>query len=469
MSIIQTPGEILDLFDTDKSHVDVDDEITLFLEKHNKDKCLIFFYTGHADFSREQKLMLMLKSTNLNKLDYTGYSVEQLARNVNSLSSKNIIILDCCFAGSAFSCFQMQSNGDLADIYRAKITNHFTESDGTLLFAACTEDNYAKLEKHSTAFSYGLTTTLLEGSSEHGALLSMEDIEEITGSIISKKFKNAPKPQLYSPKRINGDLRKSKFIPNLHYIKQYEKLNKSELIEKLISAESTIESDKLLSVHSSSNDIHSTSLTSCYDDLPALALKNHIGEFPVFKGFFDGGFLLTLVRSSMDKFDLIVGRSRVLSFDVVTELRIACERKVKVRIVTQDDEAHLSILESARKTVNHPPPKSAQSYKDELKTMNDQYTKDFNNWPPEAKKNLKFRLSCDIPRVCIVRSDKHIYYGFVMLCKDDAKDILPDRPFIVIPTDSPSGKLILNHIDKVLADSNGRWICNLGQSDFPHW
>jgi hypothetical protein len=110
---------LLDLFDTERSPSEIDQEIANFCEKRLKAadavekriENIIVYYIGHGDLlGRNSELCLLIRSTREESLGVSSIRISDLA---NVLTKKGrylrcYMILDCCFAGAAV--FHLQSD-----------------------------------------------------------------------------------------------------------------------------------------------------------------------------------------------------------------------------------------------------------------------------------------------------------------------------------------------------------------------
>jgi len=139
------PTRVLYLFDSaDDSSVQLD-RIARFLEKkfheHNAPKgtgvTVILSYIGHgAFFGRERSYCLLVRETREPHLAATSIRVSDIAEalRVCAPESSRIVILDSCFAGSAFKDFQ--SDVEQIEYQKVEEVLNATDRRGVALLCA---------------------------------------------------------------------------------------------------------------------------------------------------------------------------------------------------------------------------------------------------------------------------------------------------------------------------------------------
>lgn len=225
-TLSMTDDAILDLFDQDHSNVEVNKEISNFLEANEKNGApnythLIIYYTGHGDFTSDQNFQLILRSTDGEQKDWTGYQMRMLSEAISKKAGNatKLVILDCCYAAASFKDWQLQNDGDLAVKIEKEAENHFTSSSGTALLCACSEDEWALLRKDDpdalTMFSGGLMNALREGDADLGAMLSIENLEQLAKDFIQDAHgQTAVRPILHIAKGRREEIATQLLFPN---------------------------------------------------------------------------------------------------------------------------------------------------------------------------------------------------------------------------------------------------------------
>jgi glycogen debranching enzyme len=126
---------------------------------------------------------------------------------------KVMVILDCCFSGSAVK--EWQSN-NLARLVINKTSDSFP-AFGTALLVAASKNEPAKTpsEAKYTMFTEAFLHTLTVGVSDKGDLLTLRDVGEKTGDYIKSKYGlNGVRPEVHSPRQVNVDVASIGLFPN---------------------------------------------------------------------------------------------------------------------------------------------------------------------------------------------------------------------------------------------------------------
>src|SRR5689334_21911456 len=108
---------LVDLFNCDLSPDEIDLQISTFIDTRTEElrvdasapRDILVYYIGHGDFfGSSSEYHLAIKRTRVSNLRASGVSVESLAHTLKEKARflRRIVILDCCFAGSAFRNFQ---------------------------------------------------------------------------------------------------------------------------------------------------------------------------------------------------------------------------------------------------------------------------------------------------------------------------------------------------------------------------
>lgn len=107
---------LLDLFDSEKNAIEQDREIAKFLVKRsiamklaeNAARDIVLYFVGHGGFSgNDSKYYLAIRATSEEHPGNSGFQVDDLAHTLKEKArhQRCLLILDCCFAGSAFQSF----------------------------------------------------------------------------------------------------------------------------------------------------------------------------------------------------------------------------------------------------------------------------------------------------------------------------------------------------------------------------
>lgn len=229
---------LLDLFNSDASNTLLDQKIREFLIGQSKDNNptfsdLILYYVGHGDVTtQDQRFQVILRSTNLDQKDYTGYQIRLMAETLKKHAYKvrKYIILDCCYARAALPDFLLQAGDAIEDIVPQKIHQEarvqLLKDTGTVLLCAAGEDQWGfvpefdneTLENSNdalTMFTYGLVNTLDRGIDDAEQNLNIQEIYDHTVDLIASRFpQKYVKPVLDAAKGDREKLTQVRVFPN---------------------------------------------------------------------------------------------------------------------------------------------------------------------------------------------------------------------------------------------------------------
>jgi len=283
---------IKNLFDSRETAQDIDIEIREFIKTHYVNDTpnftdLIIYYTGHGDFTRTgQQFQVILRSTRQENLDYSGYTMRQIASTINAVARKarKLGVLDCCYAAAAFTDWQMQSVNDVQTSIERQAAEAFKDNpeiSGTALMCACNASEWAIFkDDEMTLFSTGLVQALTEGSEECGASLSIGDVYKLTRDVILNRGDDiGVAPVLHVPKGYEEELTSYGLFPNPARRADISQRRVTALEEKIegirdqITSQTTTLDDLRSSVDRELRDIRSA-LSSQADDV--VALKNEL-------------------------------------------------------------------------------------------------------------------------------------------------------------------------------------------------
>ena len=224
-------AKLLDLFNSQASPAEIIINIGRFLAAHtNKfddnatrnQRNLLFFYTGHGGFtSRGDEYLLTIRATRDTNRGATSIRVGDLAEELNA-SARNlnkILILDCCFAGSAFREFQSTALTMAARRTREVMPpKQIGSVCGTALLCSSSAHDVSRApqgEKY-TMFSGALLHVLRTGILSSPSMLSLEDVGEETRSVLIRKYADdAIRPEVHVPQQRGNNVAKLPLFPNL--------------------------------------------------------------------------------------------------------------------------------------------------------------------------------------------------------------------------------------------------------------
>lgn len=235
-------GNLLDLFDTNKSYDELDEEISNFLLTRNEElkaagtpvRDVIIYYVGHGGFAdRSYDYYLAIRRTRKTNPLASSISIKSLALNLkeNARFIRRIIILDCCFSAAAFKDFQSSGPVKVAE---ATIIEALQEAGqgqgypqkGTALLCSSPRNLPSVIAPNDeiTKFTEGLIHALTTGKNGQQTWLSLRDLAELVEIYLRNKYVNDfPRPEVHAPDQTEGDVSQVEIFPNFASISSQQK------------------------------------------------------------------------------------------------------------------------------------------------------------------------------------------------------------------------------------------------------
>lgn len=225
-----TPENVLDMFNSNHSSDEQDEQIGQFLKKRltamkatgNSARDLLVYFVGHGGFvGRDSDFYLAIRRTRMENPRASGIPMLSLADTLTEKARhlRRIIILDCCFAAAAFSAFQ----ADPAQVAIEKTVDAFEvgprrvgfPGKGTALLCSSSQKSPSLLlpDGSSTMFTKAFLEALSEGLPSQRESLSLREMKDLTADFLSE-LRNAPRPMVLSPDQSEGDVADIPFFPN---------------------------------------------------------------------------------------------------------------------------------------------------------------------------------------------------------------------------------------------------------------
>ncbi len=223
----------LNLFDTELSPNEIDLAMRSFLDRRTTElkqighspTDLLFYFVGHGGFvGKNSEYYLAVRCTSSANPAVSGIRMEPLAATLTERARylRRLIILDCCYAAAAFTFFQAEGPAQVAirqtvDLFKDKAKKI---GKGTALLCSSGKKVPSLLTaaEDSTLFSRALLEVLSTSGNPYRpdeAYLSLREVsdltEEVLGSLLDEQ---APRPELYSPDQVDGDVAEVPFFPN---------------------------------------------------------------------------------------------------------------------------------------------------------------------------------------------------------------------------------------------------------------
>ncbi len=175
---------------------------------------LIFYYVGHAGFSDKGKsYFLTIRETAGDFPDKTGVQSGELAKALGKAGElRQYIILDCCFAASAYSAFEPKGS-KRPDLENSR---DLPVSGNVLLCASGSPDTATTPPGLGyTMFSWALLEVLKKGAVGQLDRLSLRDLREQLWDRIRGEFgHDGVRPEVHAPKQRYGDVSEVPIFPN---------------------------------------------------------------------------------------------------------------------------------------------------------------------------------------------------------------------------------------------------------------
>ncbi len=446
---IDKGSQILDLFDSPKTVPEIDESITNFLKgSSGAYSKLVVFYIGHGHISKKREFRICIRNSRSAKTSLTTYEITNLAETIyeESVDASTLLVLDCCWAASAFKGLQIQSENEEAlgiELEDSIAVPQRLRVPGMALLCASPTNRPAIAPENGgdepTKFGAALISILTSGLEDRGADLTAGDLQKGTKRYIADKGdERVPFPEVHFPKGQGEGIDLVEFFPNLARFRGLSPLEEFALQVQLDSAKLKIEELK--------QEVHSLRRgTTRQGDTDRVTLTGHALK----KGFFAPGFLTTIIGQTREALDIVVGRAKFLHYDTYTELNRLCRRGVVVRCFSLSENAGTETLDDAKQTVAPNPPKNGVVYKEQLNSLNSDLKIEVQNWSIEERQNAAFYTYRGVPRVNFVRSDNRIYYGFLTLFTETHEDLY-NRPYLEVPIDSEIGRVLVHHLEVLI-------------------
>lgn len=286
-----TKDNLLDLFDSEQSCDEIDETIGDWLENKLLPKGeteqvftdLIVIYIGHGDFiNGKDEFILAIRRTRESNYAASSIHISSLAKTIKEKARflRRYIILDCCFAASAFIHFQQAS--DVAKAATVQTLEAFSASGkgygipqkGTALLCSSRHNKPSRLSpnQQSTMFSEALLYSLENGNPQYQELISPETVCQLAQDYLQKTYQDdAPRPEIHSPDQSEGNVAAFPLFPNFSEIK----LNSTETNSSL-TTDSLDENTSVVS-ESSVKKIPTGESQEIFDET---AIRNKIKEEP---------------------------------------------------------------------------------------------------------------------------------------------------------------------------------------------
>ncbi|GAB1724163.1 MAG: hypothetical protein NTNFB01_30590 [Nitrospira sp.] len=216
-------SNLLDLFDNPSAATDLDEQVGSFLNERidaQRDgdfpvSDLIIYYVGHGGFSDDgSQYFLALRDTRSRNKLWSSYAIKALAKTLkeHARDIRKYLILDCCFAASAYEAFQA---GPISVAVQQTVQEF--PAKGTALLCASGPKNPAMTlpkEKY-TMFSGALLDLLEKGAAKESDTFSLANAADLTCHLIRERYKDeAVRPEVHVPDQSVGSVAALPLFPN---------------------------------------------------------------------------------------------------------------------------------------------------------------------------------------------------------------------------------------------------------------
>jgi hypothetical protein len=213
---------LLDLFDSEKSPSDIDEEIGHFLEgmtaakrsKGGSVNDVVVYYVGHGGFSGQNNdYFLAVKATRKDNPLISGILIAGLARTLKekARAQRKYIILDACFSAAAYKTFQSAP----MEVARLRTQEVFRKGSALICSSGPRDPSKLPQQEKYTMFTGALLKVLHRGDPEMPYWLSFADVTKMAKDHIYDKYiDEAVRPQVLSPSQEQGDISILPFFTN---------------------------------------------------------------------------------------------------------------------------------------------------------------------------------------------------------------------------------------------------------------
>lgn len=247
------PAEnLLDLFDSEHSPSQIDAEIARFLEARTSAlrgmnlsaSDLLLYYVGHGGFTgRGHDYYLAIRSTREDSEGISSVRITDLADTLQKRARnvRRFLILDSCFAGSAYKEFQAAP----LSAAREKTLDVFPVKGTALLCSSGARDpSLAPIGAMHTMFSGALIDVLRQGEPGGTDALSLAEIGHRVKNVIRERYPDENvRPEVHSPDQREGDIASIPLFPNAAVRARRLEQQLSEVRERLDAIEATRPTD----------------------------------------------------------------------------------------------------------------------------------------------------------------------------------------------------------------------------------
>ena len=201
-------ANLLNLFNSGLNAYDMVREIEAFLNTRSPEikksdhtaNYLLVYYVGHGIYDKDRDFALAIRGTRMKSLTLSGLPLKVFASTLGESARKlrQILILDCAFAGEAFQYFRR------------------TSREGTAILCSSSEITPSVIlpDESCTMFTDALLRALSAKNTTIQEARSLRIIGSLTQNILLDMYgKDTPRPQIHSPNQQKIDVADCPFFP----------------------------------------------------------------------------------------------------------------------------------------------------------------------------------------------------------------------------------------------------------------
>jgi hypothetical protein len=220
------PKNLLDRFECESEQSQILKDIDQFLDCRRKElqatggvRDLLFFYVGHGGkLPPNQDYFLAVHATRENAEGSSGIRIVDLANSIKNHAGglRQFLILDCCFAATAFKAFQQGGGVAEVEVMRAQTQEVLPPARGTSLLCSSSARTTSRAPEGAryTMFSGALLEVLHSGIPNLGSISLAQLGEQIRSRIRHHYGGEGVRPEVLSPDQREDDLKDVPLFPN---------------------------------------------------------------------------------------------------------------------------------------------------------------------------------------------------------------------------------------------------------------
>ncbi len=166
-------------------------------------------------------------------------------------------------------------------------------------------------------------------------------------------------------------------------------------------------------------------------------------------------FVLDAVDGAANAVDILIYRPLIVSTNtVLSALRAAAERGVRIRILTLSPEASAEVLTYATRLLSASGVQTAEQLRPQLHDAERRIAHYLATaWSAPARRSISHRHYTLPPGPHLLRADATVRVGFIGLLSGPVPVRVDERPYTTVPLHSPLGEHLMTHFDQVWAQA----------------